>query len=228
MPAGDAVLIVELDDRIDAAVNARAIATADTLRAAAIPGVRDVVPAFRSVAVYFEPLRTDQRRLEAETRRAASDARHLAETSPSQSTVEIPVCYEPELGPDLDAVASRAQLDRDTVIHLHAGRTYRVFMLGFVPGFAYLGSLDPRIAVPRRQTPRAAVAAGSVGIAGEQTGVYPCRTPGGWQIIGRTPIAMFSASRPESSLLRAGDHVRFVPIDRAEFDRLAGAMRDAA
>jgi inhibitor of KinA len=136
----------------------------------------------------------------------------------------VPVCYDADLGPDLDHVAAHARLDRDTVIALHTGRTYCVFMLGFVPGFAYLGTIDPRLTLPRRQNPRPAVEPGSVAIAGEQTAVYPSRTPGGWHIIGRTPLKMFVPERPESSLLEAGDVVRFAAIDRREFVRIAAAQ----
>jgi inhibitor of KinA len=226
--AGDAVLVVEFDDRIDVAVNARTIALADAVRSEAIAGVRDVVPTFRSVAVYFDPLRTDRDRLRTLLQKAASQVLTGDGRVQSGRVVDIPVCYDAEFALDLDAVASRVGLDPETVVQLHAGRTYRVFMLGFVPGFAYLGMLDARIAVPRRDTPRPFVEPGSVAIAGEQTGVYPARTPGGWHIIGRTPLTMFSPDRPASSLLRAGENVRFSPLDRDEFARRLAAQDAAA
>lgn len=226
--AGDAVLVAEFDERIDVAVNARTIALADVVRSAAVAGVRDVVPTFRSVAVYFDPLRTDRHLLQSTLQNAAASVLMGDGSVHTGRFVDIPVCYDREFAVDLDAVASRVGLDPEAVVQLHAGRTYRVFMLGFVPGFAYLGTLDPRIAVPRREMPRAAVEAGSVAIAGEQTGVYPARTPGGWHVIGRTPLAMFSSDRPGSSLLRAGDSVRFMPIDRREFARQSAAQDAAA
>jgi KipI family sensor histidine kinase inhibitor len=142
--------------------------------------------------------------------------------------VEIPVCYDHEAGPDLDDVARFAGLGHDDVVAAHVGRDYRVFMLGFVPGFAYLGTVDARIAAPRRATPRPSVPSGSVGIAGEQTAVYPSQTPGGWNIVGRTPLHMVSFDRAKPSLLEPGDTVRFRAIDRGEFQHIAATARPAS
>jgi inhibitor of KinA len=222
VPAGDSALIVEFEERIDPEVNARTISCADAIQAAGIAGIRDIVPTYRSVAVYFDPLRTDSdlliERIGHEAQRANPAA--IVASPP----LRIPVCYGGELGPDLDGVAAFAGLPQDDVVALHSGATYRVFMLGFVPGFAYLGLVDGRIAMPRHSTPRVRVPAGSVGIAGVQTGIYPAETPGGWQLIGRTPVKPFDASRREPFLMKAGDSVQFYPIERAEFDRLgAGA-----
>ncbi len=219
VPAGDSALIVEFEERIDPAINARAIALADSLQAAAIAGVRDVVPTYRSVAVFFDPLRTNYdtllERIERDAGRPAPDAARQAEP------LRIPVCYGGDLGPDLGAVAAFGGISADEVIALHASATYRVFMLGFVPGFAYMGIVDARIAAPRHSTPRVRVPAGSVGIAGVQTGIYPAETPGGWQLIGRTPIKPFDANRAQPFLMKAGDAVRFYAIDRAEYERFA-------
>jgi inhibitor of KinA len=219
VPAGDSALIVEFEERIDPAINARAIALADSLQAAAIAGVRDVVPTYRSVAVFFDPLRTNYdtllERIERDAGRPAPDAARQAEP------LRIPVCYGGDLGPDLGAVAAFGGISADEVIALHASATYRVFMLGFVPGFAYMGIVDARIAAPRHSTPRVRVPAGSVGIAGVQTGIYPAETPGGWQLIGRTPIKPFDANRAQPFLMKAGDAVRFYAIDRAEYGRFA-------
>jgi KipI family sensor histidine kinase inhibitor len=220
VPAGDGALVAEFDDRIDAAVNARAIAVATAVRSAGVVGVRDVVPTFRSVAVYFDPLAADVAKLEALLRDIANTA-PPADTTGS-TLVEIPVCYDREFAIDVDDVARFAGLpSADDVAAIHSSRIYRVFMLGFIPGFAYLGTVDERIAAPRRTSPRREVAAGSVGIAGPQTGIYPQQSPGGWNIIGRTPMRMLSPDRVEPSLLRAGDSVRFRPIDRSGFDRVA-------
>jgi len=218
--AGDSVLIAELEERIDPGVNARAIALAEAMQSARIRGVRDVVPTYRSVAVYFDPLRTDydelRRRLEIEA------GRTTAAVDGGREAIRIPVLYGGAAGPDLPAIAQFARLPEEDVVRLHSAATYRVFMLGFVPGFAYMGVVDSRIAMARQSTPRLRVPAGSVGIAGVQTGIYPAETPGGWQLIGRTPLKPFDAARADPFLLKAGDAVQFFAIDRAEYDRLAG------
>jgi inhibitor of KinA len=219
VPAGESALIVEFEERIDPTVNATAIACADAIQAASLAGVRDVVPTYRSVAIYFDPLRTDTDALLERITHEAEIAGPGALTA--REPLRIPVCYGGDLGPDLPQVAAFAKMAPDDVVRLHGGATYRVFMLGFVPGFAYLGIVDERIAMARRSTPRVRVPAGSVGIAGIQTGIYPSETPGGWQLIGRTPVRPFDPSRGDPFLMKAGDSVQFYPIDRAEFDRLA-------
>ena len=215
--AGDSALIVELEERIDPEVNARTIALADAIQSAAIAAVRDVVPTYRSVAVYFDPLRVDYsaliRCIETEA------ARPTAESKRKRDPLRIPVCYGGEFGPDLGNVAAFAHMTEADVITVHTATTYRVFMLGFVPGFAYLGVVDNRIAMPRHSTPRVRVPLGTVGIAGVQTGIYPAETPGGWQLIGRTPVKPFDASRAEPFLMKAGDAVQFYAIDVDEFRR---------
>ncbi|MGE0446101.1 MAG: 5-oxoprolinase subunit PxpB, partial [Vicinamibacterales bacterium] len=200
--AGDAGLLVELEPVIDAAVNARALAIAAAVRGAALPGVRDVVPACRSVAIHLDTA-ADARAL---TPRIAALADSAVATEQGRD-VEVPIVYD---GVDLDAVATRAGLSPQAVADRHAAGEYRVFMLGFLPGFPYMGPVDAAIAAPRHATPRLRVPAGSVGIAGRQTGIYPLESPGGWQIIGRTPLPMFDASRDQPATLMPGDRVRFV------------------
>ncbi len=217
--AGESVVIVEFEERIDPEVNARAIALADRLDAARIPGVRDVVPTYRAVAVYFDPLRTDTDALRARVSTEATVVPAVLEHS--RAPVRIPVCYGGDLGPDLANVAALTSLSEAEVVERHTAATYRVFMLGFVPGFAYMGLVDPRIAVPRHTTPRVRVPVGSVAIAGPQTGVYPAESPGGWQLIGRTPVKPFDPARADPFLMRAGDAVEFFVIDRAQFDAWA-------
>ena len=220
VPAGDSVVIVEFEEKIDPGVNAHTIACANAIEAARIDGVRDVVPTYRSVAVYFDPLHTDS---DALMERIAHEADQPAPAAAAAAAaVRIPVCYGGEFGPDLASVAAFAGVSPDEVARMHSAATYRVFMLGFVPGFAYLGLVDERIAMPRHSTPRVRVPAGSVGIAGVQTGIYPAETPGGWQLIGRTPSKPFDPSRSEPFLMKAGDAVQFYPIDRSEFE---GAQR---
>jgi inhibitor of KinA len=218
VPAGDSALVVEFEERIDPAVNARAIGCAQAVQAAGLAGVRDVVPTYRSVAVYFDPLHTDTDALVACLEREAG--RPAAPAAAMRAAVRIPVCYGGEWGPDLADVAAFAGIGESDVVQAHCLPTYRVFMLGFVPGFAYLGVVDDRIAMPRRAVPRVRVPPGSVGIAGVQTGVYSAETPGGWQLIGRTPIKPFDPSRADPFLMQAGDAVQFYAIDGDEFGRL--------
>lgn len=222
--AGDAALVAEFEPRIDPVLNARAVALAQALRAERIAGVLDVVPAFRTVTTYFDPLVTSVETL------AAAIERHAAATADASAgmigeTIEVPVCYGGEFGPDLPEVARQAGMAEAAVVERHAAAVYRVYMPGFVPGFAYLGLVDPAIAIPRRSEPRTRVPAGSVALAGRLTGIYPSVTPGGWQIIGRTPRQTHDASRAGACLLRPGAAVRFRPIDRAAFDAHAAQAR---
>jgi len=225
VPAGDAALVVEFEARIDPSVNARAIQLAEALQAARVPGVLDVVPTFRSVAIYFDPLRTNGDALLAQV--DAEAAKPSSDTDTGRPAVRVPVCYGGELGPDLAAVAAFSHLSEAEVIAAHTARTYRAFMVGFVPGFAYLGIVEERIAMPRRATPRVRVPVGSVGIAGVQTGIYPMETPGGWQLLGRTPLKPFDPDRAEPFLIKAGDAVQFYAIDHDRFvdiERERGAI----
>lgn len=225
IPAGDAVLLVAFDERLDAAINARVVWCAEELRQAQVPGVRDIVPAFHSIAVYFDPLRTDVDRLTGRLETTAAASRSATVTT--RPVREVPVCYGGIYGPDLEAMGEATGLPAEEIIRLHAAPEYRVFMVGFTPGFAYMGPVDPRIAVPRRATPRVRVPVGSVGIAGQQTGIYPSETPGGWMLIGRTPVRPFQPARREPFLLKPGDAVRFVPIDADEYRRLVVAAGTA-
>ena len=223
--AGDSAVILQLEagvpqrhNEIDAEVNSRAIRIAEGVRQRRIRGVRDVVPTFRSVAVFFDPLATDLNVI-VEALEERSDQRQPREAG---RVVEVPVVYGGEAGPDLASVADAAGLTPEAVVARHASHAYRVFMLGFLPGFPYMAPVDEAIAAPRRPTPRARVAAGSVGIAGRQTGIYPRESPGGWQIIGRTPLELFDPGKTPPALLAPGDTVRFVPVesDGAEGVRL--------
>jgi inhibitor of KinA len=207
------MLLVELERTIDPVVNERAIMLAARLRARAARGVRDVAPGYCTIGVHFDPLHTDLAALEHAIE-AEYAAIETVDSVAERTPIEIPVAYGGDGGPDLAAVARYAGCSEDEVIARHSQRTYRVYMLGFVPGFSYMGRVDPSIAAPRHRVPRERVPAGSVGIAGGQTGVYPVESPGGWQLIGRTSRVMFNADRHPPSLLTAGDLVRFVPVSR--------------
>jgi len=204
------MLLVELEPAIDPVINERAILLAARLRERRARGVRDIAPGYSTLGIHYDPLQTDlaalEQAIEQEFARLAS-----LDTIADRAVIEIPVNYGGDYGPDLDAVATFAGCSVDEVIKRHSGRTYRVYMLGFIPGFAYMGRVDPSLAAPRHRVPRERVPAGSVGIAGLQTGVYPVESPGGWQLIGHTTTMMFDANRDQPSLLSAGDLVRFVP-----------------
>jgi inhibitor of KinA len=217
--AGDSALVVELPARIDPAISSRAVALSQAIGTRFAGQLRDVVVGYCSVTVYFDPLETDADRLGGEILMLAE--RTAGTVAEPGRTIQVPVCYGGELGPDLGAVCNYASLPATAVIALHTAVTYRVYMSGFVPGFAYMASVDPRIALPRRPTPRDSVPRGSVAIAAGQTGIYPLDTPGGWHIIGRTHVAPYDPSRAEPFLFHPGDQVTFRSIDRAEFDAVA-------
>ena len=220
---GDAALVIAFEARVDPAINARCVAVADTLRRRRAAGVRDVVEAFATVTVHFDPVcvaATDLARQIGQVVRGATPGPGGRAVGGRRAATCLPVCYGGEYGPDLAEVARFGACSEADVIERHRRVSYRVYMLGFQPGFAYLGSVDPRIAAPRRATPRVRVPAGSVGIAGRQTGVYPVESPGGWQLIGRTPVSMFDLQREAPSLLRAGDIVRFEPVEADAYERL--------
>jgi inhibitor of KinA len=218
--AGDSALLIEFPAHLDPTVNEAAIALGRAVEQRVHGGLRDVVVGYCSVTLYFDPLQVDPVWLESEVRRAA-DSVHGVPDTVVRDAIDVPVCYGGEFGPDLAEVAAFGRCEADEVIALHAAAEYRVYLLGFVPGFPYMAEVDARIAKPRRATPRTAVPAGAVAIAGRQTGIYPLVTPGGWNIIGRTPVRLFDVARPEPFLFRAGDRVRFRRITRVEFDRTA-------
>ncbi len=208
---GESMLLVELGQAIDPILNEHAIVLAARIRARKARGVRDVAPGYCTVGVHFDPLQTDLAALEQAIQ---SEFRSLESINAiaDRAIVEIPVRYGGNEGPDLAAVAEHARCSEGEVVERHTARVYRVYMLGFVPGFCYMGRVDASIAAPRHRVPRERVPAGSVGIAGGQTGVYPVESPGGWQLIGRTDTVMFDPNRARPSLLAPGDRVRFVAV----------------
>jgi KipI family sensor histidine kinase inhibitor len=217
--AGDAALVIDYEPRIDPDINASAIALSAAIRTRCGSAARDVVVGYCTLTVYFDPVSVDPAWLEAQIRTAAEEEPDRGRGESAH--IDVPVCYEGELAPDLADVARYGGCSEQDVVARHTARSYRVYIVGFVPGFAYMAEVDPAIAAPRRSSPRTAVTPGSVAIAGGQTGIYPAVTPGGWNIIGRTPVKPYDPARPEPFLFRAGDSVRFHPISRAEFDRLS-------
>ena len=225
LPVGDRGLTVELGEAIDDEINARVHLLARKIERELAEDVEEVVPTYRSLLVLFDPLRVTRASLIARIDALLTDlARRAARRQGGGRVIEIPVCYGGEYGPDLAFVAEHNGLTTDEVITLHSAPDYRVFMLGFTPGFPYLGGMSPRIAAPRLDQPRPRIAAGTVGIAGPQTGIYPVESPGGWRLIGRTPLRLFDPAAENPFLVAAGDTLRFRKIAPGEFERLsAGA-----
>ena len=219
---GDTAFSVEFGETVDRATNLRVSGLCHAIRAASPAGLVEVVPTFRSVLVSYDPLLTCRARLQTEVEALAAEGRDVLATQ--GWSWRIPVCYDDDLGPDLEEVGRACGLTRQEVIACHGGAEYFVYMLGFMPGFAYMGGLPDRLRLPRRSTPRLKVPAGSVAMADAYAAVYPWDSPGGWHLLGQTPVVFFDLARPRPSLLAAGDRVRFHAIGRAEFD---AARRDS-
>jgi inhibitor of KinA len=229
VPLGDSAMVVEFGTSIDERVNEKVIALSEYVRAQAWPHVLDVVPSYCAVVLHFDAralvdtAEASVASLQQQLFRAAS--RLTADVAPAvDGSLEfrLPVCYEEAYAPDMLEISLATRLSPREIIARHSSRSYRIHMLGFSPGFPYLGGLDESLHVPRRSVPRSEVPEGSVAIGGAQTGVYPTATPGGWNLIGRTPIKLFDPHRQPTCLLKAGDRIRFVPISAEEFRRLAG------
>jgi KipI family sensor histidine kinase inhibitor len=225
--ASDQSLLIYFGQEITRKANERVRRFLRLLELEPVAGVRNLHPAYCSMLVKFDALKWRHEELETKLREYLGRLEEV--TLPEPRLVEIPVCYGREYGPDLNEVAALQGMTPEQVTELHASTDYLVYFLGFVPGFAYLGELPESVGTPRLATPRKKVPAGSVGIAGNQTGVYPFETPGGWRLLGRTPVAMFRTDRDGLSLLSIGDHVRFTPISREQFAAIeSGAQKRPA
>ena len=194
------------------------LALAERVQAAALPGIVELVPTFRSLLIHYDPLRVPQSELKARLLPLLSG---LSAADDAGRLWRIPVCYHESVAPDLAEVSSRTGLERDRVVELHSGVTYHIYMLGFLPGFPYLGELPRELVLPRRENPRTAVPAGSVAVATTLTAVYSLESPGGWHLIGRTPALLWDRGRDPPAFLSAGDKVRFQPISRGDYEALA-------
>ena len=217
--ASDQSLLVYLGENVSLHAHERVAKLLHLLESEPIAGIRNLHPAYCSLLVKFDALKLDHARLEMILRGYLERLPQL--TLPEAREMEIPVCYGGRFGEDLEAVAALLGISAERIIELHTSVTYRVYFLGFVPGFAYLGELPPELMVPRLASPRRSVPAGSVGLAGNHTGIYPLATPGGWRVIGRTPMEMFRPDRTQMSALSLGDRVRFVTISESRFAELA-------
>lgn len=216
--SSDCSLCVEFGNTISDRVNRRVNAYAAILEQAAIPGVIELVPTYRSLTVHYRPEIIEYKRLSLILEKLLREVTET--TNLPEEKISIPVLYGGVFGPDLCHVAACHGLTEQEVINLHCKPSYLIYMVGFLPGFCYLGGLDERIATPRLKVPRVSIPEGSVGIADQQTGIYPIQSPGGWQLIGRTPIKLYDPNREEPILPRAGMHLKFCPIDQKEFDRI--------
>lgn len=219
-PLAESAVLVRVGDgeEVDPAVVDTVTALTHAIERERIPGVVDLVPAYATILIEFDPAETDNELIEAAVRRIAEA--DISGPDRETRTVIIPVAYGGEHGPDLEETASALGLAPDELVRLHSGADYRVACMGFAPGWAYLMGLPRELAIPRRHEPRTRIPPGSVAMAGGFTGVYPLETPGGWHLIGRTPLRMFDPNRSEPFLLQPGDHVKFAPIDAARYDAL--------
>ena len=218
-PVGDCAISIDFGQVIDPKINRQIRQIIEQIKGLQLDGIVELVPTYCALLVQYDAMVYSYsdicRILEPTLQESVTDSANELVT-----IVEIPTVYGGEFGPDLGFVASYNHLSEAEVVSIHSGTDYLVYMLGFIPGFTYLGGMDPRIATPRLSSPRTLIPAGSVGIAGEQTGTYPSDSPGGWQIIGRTPVTMYDMSKEQAALLQAGDYVRYVSIDENEFHRI--------
>ena len=224
-PVGDRAISIDFGQVIDPTINRHIRQTIERIKALQLEGIIELVPTYCALLVEYDAMLYSYSEICNIIEPTLEEG--MANTINELVTVvEVPTVYGGEFGPDLSFVASHNHLSEDEVISIHSGTDYLVYMLGFIPGFTYLGGMDLRIATPRLSSPRTLIPAGSVGIAGEQTGTYPSDSPGGWQIIGRTPVTMYDMSKAQAALLKAGDYVRYVPIDESEFHRIKALGTD--
>lgn len=228
----DRSAVIDLGNFIDPEVNRKVLLMESWLRVHPFPGLLDLVPAYSSLTVLYDPAALYAHRLEGQTVfDLVSQKLHTAWSQAPDAdldrprTVSIPACYDPVFGFDLEEIAAAKDLEVEELVQLHCATGYRVYMVGFLPGFAYMGTVNERLVVPRRIQPRE-VPAGAIGIAGWQTGIYPLASPGGWQIVGRTPLKLFEVNKKPPALLRAGDIVKFHPISLEEFESIARSPND--
>ena len=217
LAAGESCVVVEFADEISRAANDAVTALTKHMRSQKRVPLMECLPTYRSLAIYFDPTKTTR---EAVVKEAKSAPAPSAEGGEAGTEIEIPVCYGGEYGPDIVNVAEHAGISEEEVVKRHSAKACHCYMIGFLPGFAYLGGMDESIATPRLANPRTVIKGGSVGIAGKQTGIYPIDSPGGWQLIGRTPLRLFTPEAERPTLIEAGYEVRFVPVSEEEYKKI--------
>lgn len=220
--SGDGAITVEFGNTISVEVNSKVRVLADAIAFEGFEGLIEVVPTYRSLTIHYDPLVISYDK-------AVEIIKNIEQKSGGffkqrSYIVEIPVCYDDEFAPDLSFVATYNNMSVEDVIKKHISNDYLIYMIGFTPGFPYLGGMDTSIATPRLEKPRIKIEAGSVGIAGEQTGIYPVDSPGGWRIIGKTPIKIYDKDSERPVQLDMGDYIRFIPIDKIEFDKISKSI----
>ncbi|MDD2958158.1 MAG: 5-oxoprolinase subunit PxpB [Lachnospiraceae bacterium] len=218
LTAGDSAILLEFPQKITPAINQRITAVMQLMREQHIEGVVDVIPAFCSLLVNYDPRIISYEEITERMHQLLKI--EISAGEDRKRIIEIPVCYGGVYGPDMETVARLAKMTPEQVIELHSSRDYLIYMLGFLPGFSYLGGLDERLHTPRLANPRIKISAGSVGIGGSQTGIYPLDSPGGWQLIGMTPVKTYDPGREVPILFEAGDYIRFVPVTEKEYFRI--------
>ena len=224
LQCGEGALTVHLGDGIDPAINRRVTALQGAIGSAGLRGITDLIPAYADLTVCYDCTVISAKALQRQLRRLLDSLSVAGQDR--RRVFRLPVCYGGDYGPDLDFVCHHSGLSAQEVIALHSAPDYLIYMLGFLPGFAYLGGLDDRIKTPRLQNPRTKIHAGAVGIGGEQTGIYPLSSPGGWRLIGTTPVKPYDPERDEPILYSAGDYIRFVPIDKETFDDISAKVQN--
>ena len=225
-PVGDRALTVEFGAVIDEEINRRVHALAAWITSRRMPGITELVPTYRSLLICYDPDVLSYGRLKRRLERF--DPSCISDGAEKRRILEVPCCYGGEFGPDLGDMESLTGLSAEEIVRVHSGVDYRIYMLGFLPGFVYLGGLDGRIEAPRLSSPRKAIPAGSVGIGGNQTGVYPMASPGGWRLIGRTPIPFYDPASAQPILCKAGEFIRFVPVSPEEYAKIGRSVADGS
>ncbi|MBR1811032.1 MAG: 5-oxoprolinase subunit PxpB [Clostridia bacterium] len=226
LPCGDSAVTVQFGDVISPEINARVASAAARLADMRLDGIEDIIPTYRSFTVCYDPCAIDSGALLHALRKACKAKKDM--NSGKKTVFYIPVAYGSEFGPDLHNVAAHAGITPLEVVRRHATREYMIYMLGFLPGFPYLSGMDPSLETPRLENPRTAIPVGAVGIGGKQTGIYPIASPGGWNLIGRTPVRPYDPQQAPPVIYKAGDIIRFVPITRAEYTRIAAEVKNGA